>query len=96
LLHREKVGPKALAAKVYQKRRTEIAEGRFFPERRRRREVLLADYLQTFLRDHVRGRLRNVKHHEQYATRWAAALGDMSFRGIVPDQIARYAAGRGE
>lgn len=30
-IHREKVGPKGLAAKVYQKRKNEIAERRFFP-----------------------------------------------------------------
>ena len=29
-LHREKVGPKSLALKVYQKRKTQVAERRFF------------------------------------------------------------------
>src|SRR5205823_3693012 len=32
-LHREKVGPKALAKEVYNKRKAEIAEDKFFPER---------------------------------------------------------------
>ena len=32
-LHREKVGPKSLALAAYQKRKTEIREGKFFPEK---------------------------------------------------------------
>jgi hypothetical protein len=39
-LHREKVGPKGLAKKVYQKRKTEVAERRFFPDRIRQRDIL--------------------------------------------------------
>jgi len=31
-LHREKVGPKGLALRVYQKRKTQIRERTFFPE----------------------------------------------------------------
>jgi len=40
--HREKVGPKGLAKKVYAKRKTEITEARFFPEKLRRRPEALA------------------------------------------------------
>lgn len=60
--HREKVGPKALATKVYQKRKNEVQERRFFPERVGRRDVLLKDAVAAFQRDHVTGRLRNAKH----------------------------------
>jgi integrase len=95
-LHREKVGPKGLAKKVYQKRRTELAEGRFFPEERGRRDVLLRDYLRVFMRKHVTGRLRNAVHYAQYARRWEAALGTHALRSIVPDDIAEYAAERRE
>ena len=31
-IHREKVGPKSLAQKAYEKRKTDIREGKFFPE----------------------------------------------------------------
>ena len=42
--HREKVGPKGLASKVYQKRKTEVRECRFFPESiGRRPDLLLKD-----------------------------------------------------
>ncbi len=45
--HREKGGPKSLAKKIYEKRKTEIRERRFFPPERRRAtffEEILEDY----------------------------------------------------
>src|SRR5215510_15953747 len=49
--HREKVGPKGLAIIAYQKRKTEIREGKFLPEKvnERRRAVLFEDILATYL-----------------------------------------------
>jgi hypothetical protein len=47
--HREKVGPKGLALKVYQKRKNEITERRFFPERIRRRDMLVAKMVDDYL-----------------------------------------------
>ena len=47
---REKVGPKALARKRYMQRKTEIAEGRYFPDARRRDVVLdelVSDYREA-------------------------------------------------
>jgi integrase len=94
--HREKAGSKRLAAELYRKRKTEIAERRFFPERLRRRDVLLQDFLEEFCRDHVDGRLRNAVHYRQYAARWTAELGKKPLRQIVPGDIARFARTRRE
>jgi len=93
-LHKEKVGPKGLAQKVYQKRKTQIAERRFFPERFKRRDVLLADYVTDFLRERVEGRLRNVKHYAQYSVRWKNALSGKTLRQVMPEDVARYVARR--
>ena len=46
--HRERVGPKSLAVEVYRKRKTAIAERRFFPERIRRREVRVAEVIDDY------------------------------------------------
>src|SRR5439155_12489398 len=57
--HRKKVGPKKLALSVYQKLKTEVAERRFFPEKYKRRDVLLQDQI----RDHLarnQARLRSL------------------------------------
>src|SRR5262245_47405214 len=61
--HREKVGPKGLALKVYQKRKNEIQERRFFPERIRRREVLLADAIRDNLA-REKNRMRSFVNYE--------------------------------
>jgi hypothetical protein len=48
--HRERVGPKGLARKLYEKRKTEIREGRYFPPEHRRPimfDELLEDYRRT-------------------------------------------------
>jgi integrase len=52
--HREKVGPKALARKRYMQRKTEIAEGRFFPARHKGVplfDALLGDYREAKRRE---------------------------------------------
>src|SRR5262249_7088609 len=69
-------------------------ERRFFPERIRRRDVLLKDAVVAFLRDHVEGRLRNAKHYIRYGQLWSAALGTHPIRQIVPGDVARYVARR--
>jgi integrase len=45
--HAEKIGPKALARKRYMQRKTEVAEGRYFPNRHRR-EVLFDDLVEDY------------------------------------------------
>ena len=45
--HREKAGPKGLARKIYEKRKTEVREARYFPPDRRR-VVTLAEILDNY------------------------------------------------
>src|SRR5262245_3282740 len=93
--HREKVGPKALALDVYRMRKTEIAQRRFFPERIRRRDVLLADMIDEYLA-RVKGRLRAYREYKRYGRHWKAALPARTLRQIVPGDIERYVAQRTE
>ncbi len=94
--HREKIGPKGLAKRVYAKRKTEIAERRFFPAQIRRRETLLGDYLEQYLKDHVEGRLRQPSHYKRYSELLTTALGKKTLREITPTDITRYATRRRE
>jgi site-specific recombinase XerD len=91
--HREKVGPKGLARQVYARRKTEIAERRFFPERIRRREVLLGEAIVDYL-TRVKGRMRSYENWERYGRCWNAALPGKSLRDITPGHVERYAARR--
>src|ERR1700730_6500011 len=45
--HSEKIGPKALARKRYMQRKTEVAEGRYFPNRHQR-NVLFDDLVEDY------------------------------------------------
>src|SRR4030095_4608321 len=89
--HRQKVGPKALAIKVYQKRKTEVQERRFFPERLRRRDVLLTDFFKDYLA-RVHGRLRCYREYERSAKRLGGAFPGRTLRQILPGDIERYIA----
>jgi site-specific recombinase XerD len=88
-LHREKVGPKALALKVYHKRRTEIQERRFFPERLRRREALVGDTIDDYLTT-IKDRLHSYRDRLRYASLWKSALAGKTLRQVVPGDVERY------
>jgi hypothetical protein len=90
--HREKVGPKGLAVKVYQKRKTEVQERRFFPERIRRREVMLADMIDDYLARATT--LRAYKEYQRAGSYWKAAFPGRTLGQIVPGDIDRYVARR--
>ena len=89
-IHREKVGTKSLALKVYQKRKTEVQERRFFPERIRRREPSVAEAIDSYLA-RTENRLSCHGNYVHYASLWKAALPGKTLRQVVPGDIERYA-----
>src|SRR5262245_14841771 len=91
--HRQKVGPKALALKVCQKRKTEVQERRFFPERLRRRDWLLAAVIDDYLARN-RGKLRWFDHYERYGRTWKQAFRGRTLAHILPGDVERYVAQR--
>jgi site-specific recombinase XerD len=91
--HRERVGSEGLALKVYQRRKNEIAERRFFPERLRRRDVLVADMIDDYL-GRAAGRLRCYREYERYGRFWKAALPGRTLRQVLPGDIERYVGQR--
>jgi len=91
--HRESVGSKALAVKVYAKRKTQVAERRFFPEAIKRREHSLAETIDDFL-SRVKDRLRSYPEYARAGRDWKAELPGKSLRQITPGDIERYVARR--
>ena len=74
-IHREKVGPKSLARAAYRKRKTEIREGKFFPEKiQRRREILFRDMAKLYLEEHAKVNKRSWKTDEERLKRLRAVL----------------------
>lgn len=91
--HRERVGPKGLAAKVYQKRKTEVAERRFFPEAIRRREVGVGEMIDDYL-GRVKDKLRSYKECARAGASWKKVLRGKTLRQVLPGDIERYVASR--
>jgi integrase len=92
-IHREKAGPKSLAIRLYTRRKAEVAERRFFPERFRRRDVLLADFIRDYLA-RVQGTLRSYADLQRHGRVWQAALGDRPLRQVVAGDVQRHVAKR--
>jgi len=91
--HREKIGPKGLARKVYAKRKTEVQERRFFPESIGRRDVLLADMIDDVLK-RAKGRIRAFSDYERYGLYWKQAFPGRTLAQITPGDVERYQAQR--
>lgn len=91
--HREKAGPKGLALKLYQKRKTEIRERRFFPDDIRRREIPLADVIDDYLKRNE-DKLRWFDHYERYGAFWKDVFKGKTLREILPGDVERAIAKR--
>ncbi|MFX0198538.1 MAG: hypothetical protein ACFFCW_20655, partial [Candidatus Hodarchaeota archaeon] len=92
-LHREKVGPKGLAKTVYQKRKTEVREGKFFPEKaKRKREMLFKDMVRLYLEDHARSNKRSHRDDSYRAKRLVEAFGDKPLSEISTQDVERFKA----
>jgi hypothetical protein len=92
-LHREKVGPKSLAKAAYQKRKTEIREGKFFPEKvRQKREMLFCDMVKLYLEEHAKVNKLSWKTDRPRLTRLAEYFGDRSLSEIKRQDVERLRA----
>ena len=86
--HREKIGTKGNAEKVYQKRKAAILEGRKLPELRAKRDIKMSDLLDLLLhyaegtpdQRNVIGRVKIIRD----------ALGNRSASDITPQELDRW------
>ena len=73
-IHREKSGPKGLAISAYQKRKTEVREGRFFPEKFKRRAIsfteIAKDALEYARNNKCEEAARIDAYHMETLSRW--------------------------
>lgn len=92
-IHREKLGPKGLAISAYQKRKTEVREGRYFPEKLKKRDVgfseIARDALEYSRAHNATGSYKNDRWRMETLLRW--------FRGrnavdVTPQEIERKLA----
>ncbi|NIO20521.1 MAG: tyrosine-type recombinase/integrase [Candidatus Aenigmarchaeota archaeon] len=92
-LHREKVGPKSLALSAYQKRKTEIREGKFFPEKvKRKREMLFEDMARLYLEEHSKVNKISWKTDLRRFKRIINHFGNRPLSEITRQDIERFRA----
>ncbi len=90
-IRREKVGSKSLAKKVYQKRKTEIRENRFFPERLgHRKDMLFADMSKLYLEDHSKVNKRSYVTDCYVMTRLNETFGSKALSEITTQDVERF------
>ena len=89
-LHREKVGPKGLAKEVYQKRKTAIREGKFFPEQVGQQRVILFDELARDFLAYGKLHKRSYDHDGQRMRRLIEAFGGKPAKALTAEDIERF------
>lgn len=90
-IHREKVGPKSLAQDAYKKRKTEIREGKFFPEMvTPKREMLFREMAKLFIKEHSKVNKRSWKTDEQRMTVLVEQFGDKTLSQINRQDVERF------
>jgi hypothetical protein len=89
--HREKVGPKGLAITAYQKRKTEIREGKFLPEKvnERRQAILFEDMLTSYLEEYSKVNKRSYKTDLALAVRLRREFSGKTLQEISTQDVER-------
>ena len=90
-LHKERVGPRALAIELYRKRKTEIREGRFFPKPIPKRVVLFDEIAEDFLA-YSREHKRSAENDEARMRRLLGAFGQRPVGDISSQDVERLRA----
>ena len=89
--HREKIGPSKTAAReAYAKRKTQIREGKFFPEDvARRKRVLLGEYIAAYLEE-SKAEKRSWRNDVAYAAEWKKVLGKRALEEVEPSEVEEW------
>jgi integrase len=99
LKHRECVGMKSTALKVYQQRKTEIRHGKFDPEdiKRKHQNATVADIIEDYLKACEANARRSLRDIQQRGGWWKDRYGQRAANSIIKDDIenARLELARG-
>lgn len=89
---RETVGPsKTTARAALAKRKTQIAEGKYFPEREQRRKTTVQEWIERHLAstEHTH---RDHRHRKILGAWWVAKLGSRTLDSIRPSDVEKAIA----
>jgi integrase len=90
-LHKERAGPRSLAIELYRKRKTEIREGRFFPETAKKPVVLFDEIAEDFL-TYSREHKKSAEHDEARMGRLKETFGGRAVGEISTQEVERLRA----
>ena len=93
-LHKERVGPRTLAIELYRKRKTEVREGRFFPETAKKPVVLFDEIAEDFL-TYSREHKKSAEHDEARMGRLKETFGGRAVGEISTQEVERLRADLG-
>src|SRR5262245_57320843 len=87
--HRECVGMKSAALKVYQQRKTEIRQGKFDPEdiKRKHQNATVKEIIEDYLKAYESSGRRAIKDTKLRAGYWSDTWPDRAARSILPNDI---------
>jgi len=91
-LHRERVGAKGLAQQVYQRRKTEIRQGKFFPEQIGKQRVTLYDELAKDFMAYATMHKRSHANDGQRMRRLLGAFGGTPAKALTGAAIEQFKA----
>lgn len=90
-IHREKVGPKSLAQKAYEKRKTQIREGIFFPEKLgKRKDMLFKDMAKLYLEEHSKVNKKSYPSDCHVMVRLQQTFGEKALSEISLQDVERF------
>lgn len=90
---REAIGPHALALKMYNVRKAEVAERRHLPRASRPKAVLTRDAIAAHVK-RQEAALRSIADLARYARIWSEELGSKPLRAVTPADIEAYVTRR--
>jgi hypothetical protein len=91
----ERVGPRNLAIELYRKRKTEVREGRFFPETAKKPVVLFNEIAEDFLA-YSREHKKSAEHDEARMSRLKEMFGDRPVGEISTQDVEQLRAALGK
>jgi hypothetical protein len=94
-LRKERVGPRNLAIELYRKRKTEVREGRFFPEVTQPRIVLFEEIAEDFLAYSLEHK-KSAAHDEARMSRLKRTFGERAVGEIGPQEVEQLRAALGK
>jgi integrase len=87
IIHREKVGPFLDPAKAaVEKRRSEVREGKFFPEKIKQRSVLFGEIAKDY-KEHAKRMKRDWKHDDARIELLLKTLKDIPVHELTPGRL---------